>query len=279
MNIHEKFIPEEQLEMNEPHAAVIRAEQTKPINSHWQTYCDGHDGTAKMPEYLAKNYWWAYLSPIGVYFFDLPFVVNRILWGQYNKIADDVVKLLATESDYSMAQISCAYGDIIPKAGAGSNSNDIYLFDVAAIQLEQARKKINANNTADIFNLFEANAENIPLAKDSVDTSLLFFLLHELPEEARKNVFRETLRITKPGGRILIADYAPITNSHWFHKIGFFRNIFEKIEPFLGNFWRADLNEELTNVAQSMNKRVTQKHESTYWHRYYRLIEFSVESD
>jgi len=265
--------------MNESQAAVIRGKQRKPKIIHWQTYCDGHDGTTKMPEYLAKNYWWAYLSPVGVYFFDLPFVVNRILWGQYNKIANDVVKLLATQSDYSMAQISCAYGDIIPKTGTESNSNNIYLFDIAAIQLEQARKKIKANNTADIFNLFEANAESIPLANDSVDTSLLFFLLHELPEETRNNVFKETLRITKPGGRIIIADYSPITNSHWFHKMSFFRNIFEKIEPFLGNFWRADLNQEIANAAHSMSKCTTQKHESKYWHGYYRLMEFSVKSD
>ena len=276
MNIHQKFIPEERLKMNEPYVAVIPEEQGKRKKQHWQSYCDGHNCTAKMPEYLAKNYWWAYLSPIGVFCFDLPFIVNRILWGQYNKIANDVVDLLATESDYSLAQISCAYGEIIPKVGAGSNSSGIYLFDVAAIQLKQAGKKIRANNTEKAFSIFEANAENIPLPDNSVDTSLLFFLLHELPENVRKDVLKESLRITKPGGRIVIADYGPATTTHWFHKLTIFRKTFEKLEPFLGNFWRSDLHEELEVAARIKNKGVTKGNESYYWHRFYRVVDFSV---
>ena len=278
MNIHQKYMKKEQFEMNIPHAVAIPEKHGKRKKQHWQTYCDGHDGTSKMPEYLAKHYWWAYLSPIGVFCFDFPFMVNRILWGQYHKIANDVVDLLATESDYSLAQISCAYGEIIPKVGAGSKSSRVYLFDVAAIQLEKAAKKIRANNTEEVFTLFEANAEKIPLEDNSVDTSLLFFLLHELPEDVRNNVLRESLRITKPGGRIVIADYAPATNTHWFHKLPIFRNIFEKLEPFLGNFWRSDLDEELEAAARIKNKQITKGRESYYWHRFYRLIDFSVDS-
>jgi len=244
---------------------------------HWQFYCDGHDNNAKMPEYLAKNYWWAYLSPIGVNLFDHPFIVNRILWGQYHKIASDTVKLLATESDYSIAEISCAYGEIIPKVGAESRANNIYLFDVAPIQVKQARKKIERNNTQDKFTLFEANAENIPLDDNSVDTSLLFFLLHELPEDARKNVLKEAFRITKPGGRVLIADYAPMTTTHLFHKLTFFRKIFEGLEPFLGNFWRIDLANALNDAAKIQKKKSKLQSEKYYWHKFYRLLEFSVD--
>jgi len=248
-------------------------EQSK---KHWELYCDGHDFRSSMPEYLAKNYWWAYLSPAGIRFFDHPFMVNRILWGQYHKIAADTVKLLSTESDYSLAEISCAYGEIIPKIGEGSNAKEIHLFDIAPIQLDQARKKITANNTQEKFHMFEANAEKIPLADNAVDTSLLFFLLHELPVAVRENVLQETLRITKPNGRIIIADYAPKTKSHWFHRLKFFRNIFETLEPFLGYFWRMDLNTELDKYAAITHKTVEQKSAKFYWHKFYRLLEFRV---
>ncbi len=255
-------------------ASTIPTEQAK---HHWQTYCDGHNDQAKMPEYLAKNYWWAYLSPIGVSFFDHPFMVNRILWGQYHKIARDTVKLLAAKSDYSLAQISCAYGEIIPKVGAEANAKNVYLFDIAPIQLKQANKKIECNKTRDKFTLFEANAEKIPLEANSVDTSLLFFLLHELPVEVRQNVLKETFRITKPGGRVIIADYAPFTTSHWFHRLSFFRKIFENLEPFLGIFWRTDLPKALEIAAKIQGKSFTQSNERYYWHRFYRLLEFSVD--
>jgi len=250
---------------------------TTNAKPHWQFYCDGHDDLPKMPEYLAKNYWWAYLSPFGVKFFDHPFMVNRILWGQYHKIANDTVKLLATESDYSIAEISCAYGEIIPKVGAESNAKNIYLFDVAPIQLKQAKNKIELNHTKEKFTIFEANAEKIPLETNSVDTSLLFFLLHELPPSVRHNALNEACRITKPGGRIVIADYAPITKSHWFHKIFFFRKIFETLEPFLGIFWRTNLPKLLETTANTQGKSIKQKNEKYYWHRFYRLLEFSVE--
>ena len=262
--------------MKQTQATAIPSPQQKQHKYHWQRYCDGLNGQRKMPEYLAKNYWWAYLSPIGVNIFDHPFIVNRILWGQYHKIASDTVKLLATESDYSLAQISCAYGEIIPKVGAEANTKDVYLFDVAPIQLEQARKKIVANNTLNNFTLFEANAENIPLDDNSMDTSLIFFLLHELPEKVRKNVLKEAFRITKPGGRVIIADYALKTDKHWFHSLPLFRTIFETLEPFLGNFWRTDLTKELETAANNYGKCTSLGNEKYYWHRFYRLLEFTV---
>ncbi len=266
----------ESFQMKDIQAAAINDQKLIQKKQHWHSYCDGHNNRSKMPEYLAKNYWWAYLSPIGVNIFDYPFMVNRILWGQYHKIAQDTVELLAKESDYLLAQISCAYGEIIPKVGAESHAKNVHLFDVSPIQLQQARKKITKNHTSELFNVFEADAENIPLADNSVDTSLIFFLLHELPVNVRSNVMKEALRITKPGGRIIIADYAPKTTTHWFHRLSFFRGIFEGLEPFLGNFWRSNLPEELSTAAHAFDKELVQNSEKFYWHKFYRLLDFTV---
>ena len=256
---------------------IAAASPAKEKKHHWQIYCDGHNSQSVMPEYLAKNYWWAYLSPIGVRIFDHPFMVNRILWGQYHKIASDTVKLLAKESDYTLAEISCAYGEIIPKVGAESNAEQVYLFDIAPIQLRQAQKKIRHNHTEDKFTVFQANAETIPLKDNAVDNSLIFFLLHELPVSSRNKVLKEAFRITKPGGRVIIADYAPKTETHWFHKLAFFRNIFEGLEPFLGNFWRADLEKELKAAAESQGKSFKAGEKKFYWHNFYRLLEFRID--
>lgn len=247
---------------------------TKESKHHWQKYSDGR--RAQVPEYLAKNYWWAYLSPIGVSFFDHPFMVNRILWGQYHKIAKDTVKFLEMQDFKSLAGISCAYGEIIPLVGTESSAENIYLFDVAPIQLRQAKKKIRDSQCEDKFTVFQANAENIPLPDNSVDTALLFFLMHELPEDVCLNVQREALRITRPGGRVIMADYGQFTNRHLFHKMGLFRNIFETLEPFLGSFWHRDILGSFEVAAAAHDKQIELTDQKYYWHDFYRLWSLSV---
>lgn len=235
-----------------------------------------------LPEYLAKHYWWAYLSPTGVKFFDRPFMVNRILWGQYHKIAQDAVHLFSSENGLvntkqKVAGISCAYGEFFPKLAQHNNVNQLFLFDIAPIQLSQMQKKIPAQVLTSKCQLFLSNAEQISLANNSVDSSILFFLLHELPVPARANVLAEAIRITQSGGRIIIADYASNRDRHFFNRVKIFNSVFEKLEPFLANFWRCDLIAELSVQAKRQGRKVTLISERYYFTRFYRLLEFKVE--
>jgi ubiquinone/menaquinone biosynthesis C-methylase UbiE len=235
-----------------------------------------------LPEYLAEHYWWAYLSPKGVNFFDRPFIVNRILWGQYHKIAQDAVNLFSSENvlvnaKEKVAGITCAYGEFFPKLAAHSNVEQLYLFDIAPIQLTQMKKKIPAQILEEKCLLFLSNAEQIAISDQCVDSAVLFFLLHELPVFSRANVLSETIRITKSGGRIIIADYAENRDKHFFNRIGVFNSVFEKLEPFLGDFWRCDLIAEISAQAKRHGRTVTLQSERYYFNRFYRLLEFSVE--
>ena len=235
-----------------------------------------------LPDYLAKHYWWAYLSPTGVKFFDRPFMVNRILWGQYHKIAQDAVNLFSSENQFvhakqSVAGISCAYGEFFPKLVQHQNVEQLFLFDVAPIQLSQMQKKIPKPLLMSKCQLFLSNAEQISIANMRIDSSILFFLLHELPVSSRVNVLAETIRITKLGGRIVIADYAPNINRHFFHKMKIFNTIFERLEPFLANFWHCDLIAELSEQANMQEKKISLVSEKYYFNGFYRLLEFTVE--
>lgn len=235
-----------------------------------------------LPEYLAEHYWWAYLSPKGVSFFDRPFIVNRILWGQYHKIAQDAVDLFSSENDsgntkQKVAGISCAYGEFFPKLAAHDNVEQLYLFDIAPIQLKQIQEKVPAQVLDNKCQLFLSNAEQISIANQCIDSAVLFFLLHELPVFSRANVLSETIRITKPGGRIIIADYGENQNEHFFNRFTLFNSVFEKLEPFLGNFWRCDLIAELAEQATRHGRKITMTSECYYFNRFYRLLEFRVE--
>lgn len=235
-----------------------------------------------LPDYLAKHYWWAYLSPTGVKFFDRPFMVNRILWGQYHNIAQDAVNLFSSDhglvdTKQKVAGISCAYGEFFPELVQHENVEQLFLFDIAPIQLSQMQKKIPAQALAEKCQLFLSNAEQISMANQSVNSAVLFFLLHELPVLARANVLAETIRITQSGGRIIIADYGVNHDRHFFNRYKIFNSVFEKLEPFLANFWHCDLSAELSEQAQCQGRKISLMSERYYFNRFYRLLEFKVD--
>jgi ubiquinone/menaquinone biosynthesis C-methylase UbiE len=226
-----------------------------------------------LPTYLVKNYWWAYLAPMGVNFFDYGFMVNRILWGQYHKISHRAVELLLKNNNQKIAGISCAYGELFPLITEHSNLSQLYLFDVTPGQVTKMEAKVNNSKCQ----LFLGNAEQVPMIARSVDASVLFFLLHELPKRVRANVLFEAIRITKKSGRIVIADYGPITDTHIFHKNKMFAHIFERLEPFLADFWRSNLVNEIAQQAKSQGREVKVVSEQYYFNRFYRLLEFVIE--
>ncbi len=230
-----------------------------------------------LPDYLVEHYWWAYLSPFGVNFFDHGFIVNRILWGNYPVIANDAVDLISRQTKQKVAGISSAYGELFPKLVQQSQTESLYLFDIAPIQIEQMRKKIPADIVDKKCQFFIGDAEHIALVNQSVDVSVLFFLLHELPKAVRGNVLAQSIRIIKGGGRLIIVDYGQFTQSHLFHKNKIFRTVFEKIEPFLADFWHCELLVEIEVQAKTLGRVINLTKEQFYFDGFYRLLEFTVE--
>jgi ubiquinone/menaquinone biosynthesis C-methylase UbiE len=230
-----------------------------------------------IPEYLVRHYWWAYLSPTGVSFFDHTFMVNKILWGQYHVIAQNTVDVIVQHPQQNVAAISCAYGNFFPKLAKHCNIQNLFIFDVAPIQIKRMQQKFKKNKLMHKSHFFLGNAEQIALQSDLLNCTILYFLLHELPPKSRTKVLSEAIRITKPNGRLIIADYAPLGRLHLFHRNSFFKYIFETLEPFLGDFWRCDLLAELTQQAKLQGRTISVTSKSNYWRQFYRLLELTIE--
>ena len=64
---------------------------------------------------------------------------------------------------------------------------------------------------------------------------MLFFLLHEQPQLWRERTLKEIFRVVKPGGQIVIVDYA---KPHWWNPLRYILPLLlAKLEPFALELW------------------------------------------
>ncbi len=216
----------------------------------------GRNIRPRVPEYLSKAYWWAYLHPRSVRFFDNYWAVNTILWGNFARLRDSALDELGSVINGRVLQIACVYGDITPKL-AQRLAPDAHLdvIDVAPIQLDNLQRKLNKLDkvcgddiAGDICKeqknkvaLHCQDASCLLFDDNSFDQVMIFFLLHELPNDVKKRAVVEALRVLKPGGKLVIVDY---------HKPGFWHPhryimslVFKTLEPFASDLWNHKISD------------------------------------
>ncbi|MCF7821522.1 MAG: hypothetical protein K9M17_03650, partial [Mariprofundaceae bacterium] len=94
----------------------------------YQYFLDG------IPDYLARHYWWAYLWPRSVWFFDHQPIINAILFGQYRKLMDATIERLKEAPLHRTLQLTCVYGSLTPNL-IGQLSTPLHITDAATVQL------------------------------------------------------------------------------------------------------------------------------------------------
>ena len=191
-----------------------------------------------IPEYLQDTYWWAYLHPKSFYFFEREWVVNLILWGNMKKLSDAVLAEMDPQPHSRVLQVACVYGDFSNKLAGHlePSQSRLDLVDVAPIQLENAEKKLSSQNNVSFHHL-DSSCLSFPNA--SYDETVVFFLLHEQPEEVRRKTIEEAIRVTRPGGKIIFVDYHGPKRSNPMRYV--MKPILSWLEPFAMDLWREEL--------------------------------------
>ncbi len=225
-----------------------------------------------LPKYLVKQYGWAYLWRPSVWFFDHQLIINAILFGQYRAIMSATLRLIHPEQAGRSLQITSVYGELTPRLA--EKISDLHLIDVAPVQLQLAQRKLTAAGLN--AKLACMDCENLRYASASFDTALMFMLLHELPAEARGRALAEAIRILRPGGRLVIAEYGALIKRHAFHRFSPARKVLETAEPFLAEFWREDLGGILRECAKDGGRTVMLEASSDIFGGFYRVLSFQV---
>jgi len=238
--------------------------------SFWRYFLDG------TPVYLARHYWWAYLWRPAIWFFDHQIVINAILFGQYNRLLDRTMTCLEGRPAGRFLQLTCVYGRLTPHLVQYLGNEPLYLLDVAPAQLETSRLKIPEENRGQLLAM-RMNAEYLGLSKDSFSTVLIFFLMHEMPGDARRRVLSEAVRVLKPGGRLVITEYGMEPGAHCLYRFWPIRKLLLRYEPFLEGFWREDTAALLQVEAEPHGKQVELTRSQGIFNDFYRVMVFRIE--
>jgi len=210
--------------------------------------------THPVPGYLQQTYWWAYIHPRAVRFFERQWLVNLILWGNFNRLRNAALDALGCEIRGRTLQVACVYGNftatLVNRIVAGASLDVV---DVLPIQLQNLRTKLPVPVPVTLHQ-YDSTALGFP--DHTYDQAVLFFLLHEQPAETRIRTLSEALRVVKPGGKLVLVDYH--RPGRWHPLRYLFEPVLRLLEPYALDLWRHELTEWLpkgipANHIQKLN--------------------------
>lgn len=203
-------------------------------------------GAPKVPDYLEKHYWWAYVRPQAIRFFERDWLVDLILLGNYRKLLNLALDTLGKSLPGQSLQIACVYGNLTAqlqkRVQAGQGHLDVV--DVLSAQLDNLRHKVPDPSVR----LLQRDSTMLGLPDASYDRVLVYFLLHEQPREVRQRTLYEALRVLKPDGSLMIVDFARAPRWHPMRYL--WLPILTVLEPFAPDLWTENVT-DWAPLAQS----------------------------
>jgi ubiquinone/menaquinone biosynthesis C-methylase UbiE len=198
-----------------------------------------------VPRYLEQTYWWAYVHPRAVKLFERQWLVNLILWGNFARLRDAALDALGGRISGRTLQVACVYGDLTARLRKRlTTAGSLDVVDVLKVQLDNLARKLTGDPRVGLIQ-GDSSALDIPSA--TYDQVLLFFLLHEQPEDVRRKTLSEAFRVLKPGGKLVIVDYhrPGKTNPLYLPMVA----ILKTLEPFAMDLWRHEIKDWLPQGA------------------------------
>ncbi|HET7200477.1 MAG TPA: rhodoquinone biosynthesis methyltransferase RquA [Burkholderiales bacterium] len=195
------------------------------------------DAAVPVPGYLERIYWWAYVRPGAVKLFERQWLVNLILWGNFGRLRDAALDALGARLGGRTLQIACVYGDLTERLRRRlTPGGSLDVLDVLRVQLENLSRKLPGDPRV---GLIQGDSAALDIPSESYDRALLFFLLHEQPEDVRRRTLAEAVRVLKPGGRLVIVDYHRPRRRHPLYLP--MAAILRTLEPFAMDLWRHEV--------------------------------------
>ncbi|HEX9584748.1 MAG TPA: rhodoquinone biosynthesis methyltransferase RquA [Gammaproteobacteria bacterium] len=190
-------------------------------------------GPLKVPAYLEDHYHWAYLKPRNVRLLDRDAVVTTILWGNNRRLQR------AAFGEFTPGQrvlfAAHVYGGVVANLAARLGpGGHLEAIDIAPIQVECCRKKLVPYPWARARRGDARRPGGGPY-----DGVCSYFLLHEVPDDWKRNVVDGLLATLRPGGKAVFLDYhEPVP---WHPLKPLMSLVLDRLEPFAKGLWAHEI--------------------------------------
>lgn len=138
------------------------------------------------------------------------FVLNELVsqlafGGRRGRVYRRLVSLAGVRPGDSVLDVGCSGGYLARKlAAAAGPAGHVTGVDPSAAAIAYARRR-----TSGVMTFTVGVAQRLPLPDASFDVVTCTLAIHHVPARKRAAAFAEMCRVTKPGGRLLVADFEP----------------------------------------------------------------------
>ena len=211
----------------------------------------------KTPAYVKEIYGKIYENQKLCRFLDDDRIVSLMTWGLQNRMVDDLVKEISTNS--KVLQIGCTFGKQIGAVAEKIGAYGKYVIeDVCPQQLDRCRSK-------EIYQkiTFQSHDASRPHS-EKYDTVICYMLLHELPPVTKAKVINNALDSVDEGGKVIFIDYHK--PSKW-NLLRFLIKPFNRLyQPFAESMWKYGID------SYAKNKECFVWRKKTYGGRMYQKL-------
>lgn len=149
--------------------------------------------------------------------FRLNAAVSQIAFGgRRGRVYRQIVTLAAVRPGESALDVGCSSGYLARKlATAAGPAGHVTGVDPSAAAISHARRRALPGMTFTV-----GVAQDLPLPGSFFDVVTSTLAIHHIAARKRDAAFREMFRVTRPGGRLLVADFDPSRRPMALHRGG-----------------------------------------------------------
>jgi ubiquinone/menaquinone biosynthesis C-methylase UbiE len=107
------------------------------------------------------------------------------------------------QRDLRLIDLGCGTGRFLDFVNQAWPRLSLLGLDLSETYIRHARRHLRRRSRLD---LLVANAETIPVQDNNADAVTSIFVFHELPPVVRRVIVKESARVLKPGGRLIVLD-------------------------------------------------------------------------